>query len=45
MKAELSLSSSHINLPNYLKVNLLWQKCLCVGEVADIDTEGGFAER
>jgi squalene cyclase len=45
MKAKLSLSLSHINLPNYLKINLIWQKQLCVGEVADMDTEGGFAER
>jgi hypothetical protein len=28
-----------------LNINIIWQKCLCVGEVADMDTEGGFAER
>jgi spore maturation protein SpmA len=44
MKAKLSLSLSHIDLPNYLKINLIWQKYLFVGEVAAMDTEGEFAE-
>lgn len=44
MTAELSLSLSHINLANYLNINLIWQKHLCIeGEVAGTDTEGGFA--
>ena len=45
MMAKVSLSLSHINLPNYLNINLIWQKFICVGEVADMDTEGGSAER
>lgn len=45
MKTKLSLSLSHTNLPNYLNINLIRQNCLCVGEVAVMDKEGGFAER
>ena len=46
MKAKLSLFLSHTNLPTYLNINLIWQKrSLCVGEVADVNAEEGFAER